>query len=136
MTAEGAAEKVANNAILMAVARVSMALFFPALILVGWVGATTLENQRVTTDALMARVTAVERANAVLEERVTQNRQAMDMAQVATAQRLDRLEGTLVLRMDRLDRSVQNLSSQVSGIASRIPPLTGERGPIAGLDEM
>ena len=120
----GNAQKIAENVILLAIARVSMALSLPLIGFIAWLGGQYLEskfevvNDRVTQveqkagDATVQATRTSDRLIAV-ETKQTQDAVASEKFQSATLQRLDRMSDSLV----GLSNAVAALTASVQSIA-------------------
>ncbi|TPI13885.1 hypothetical protein [Mesorhizobium sp. B4-1-1] len=123
------AQKIADSVLLLAIARVSMALSLPVIGLISWLGSGYLEAK---FDAVNVRVTGVEqKADATAEQTTKINDRliAVETSQTAAQDARGKFESATLARLDRLQDSIIELSKAVAALTATVQADRKERGP-------
>ncbi len=127
MSANTASEKIAENVLLLAIARVSMALALPTIGLLTFFGSQWLDGRidNVTKTADQANVVAV-KANDVAA-RVNDRLIAVETKQVQDMASNERFQNGTLNRLDRVQDSIVGLSNAVSALTATLQAVVEER---------
>jgi hypothetical protein len=124
-------QKIAENVLLLAIARVSMALALPTIGLIAFLGSQWLEgkfdaqanvvNQQITTVTATAT-----RANDVASK-VNDRLIAVEVKQVQDAASSDRFQTSTLTRLDRIQDSLVQLSNTVSALTATLQTIAEDK---------
>lgn len=123
------AQKIADSVLLLAIARVSMALALPTIGLISWLGSGYLEGK---FDAVNVRVTGVEqKAETTADQTAKINDRliAVETGQTAALSAREKFEAATLARLDRLQDSIVSLSNAVAALTATVQADRKERGP-------
>ncbi|RUV20372.1 MAG: hypothetical protein E5X38_07475 [Mesorhizobium sp.] len=121
------AQKIAESVLLLAIARVSMALSLPVIGLISWLGSGYLEGK---FDAVNVRVTAVEQKAEVTGEqaaKINDRLIAVETGQTAALSAREKFEAATLARLDRLQDSIVSLSNAVAALTATVQADRKER---------
>ena len=123
----GNAQKIAENTILTAVARVSMTLALPTICLIFWLGWIYIDAQFEDTngklvDAQRMATTASEKAGKVNERLI-----AVETKQVKDAASSEKFQTATLTRLDRVQDSLVGLSNAVAALTATIQAIESEK---------
>jgi hypothetical protein len=122
------AQKIADSVLLLAIARVSMALALPTIGLISWLGSGYLEGK---FDAVNVRVTGVEqKAETTADQTAKINDRliAVETGQTAALSAREKFEAATLARLDRLQDSIVTLSNAVAALTATVQADRKERG--------
>jgi hypothetical protein len=120
-------EKIAENVLLLAISRVSMALAIPLIGFISWLGSQYLESK---FEIVNDRVAAVERK---ADDASSQASQTNDrLISVETKQSQDALaaakfQDATLTRLDRVQDSLVGLSNTVAALTATLQAITDDR---------
>lgn len=120
-------QKIAENVLLLAVARVSMALSLPLIGFVAWLGGQYLEGK---FDVINDRVTTVEQRASSASNQVTQVNErliAVETKQTQDAASSEKFQGATLTRLDRVQDSIVGLSNAVAALTATLQAVAEER---------
>ncbi|MER9164415.1 hypothetical protein [Mesorhizobium sp. M0715] len=122
-----ASEKIADNVLLLAVARVSMALALPTIGLIVFFGSQWLDGRidAVTKTADQANAVAV-KANDVAAK-VNDRLIAVETKQVQDMAANERFQSGTLTRLDRVQDSIVGLSNAVAALTATLQAVAEER---------
>jgi hypothetical protein len=122
-----ASEKIAENVLLLAIARVSMALALPTIGLLTFFGSQWLDGRidAVTKTADQANVVAV-RANDVAGK-VNDRLIAVETKQVQDMASNERFQNGTLNRLDRVQDSIVGLSNAVAALTATLQAIAEDR---------
>ncbi|TPK42327.1 MULTISPECIES: hypothetical protein [unclassified Mesorhizobium] len=120
-------EKIADNVLLLAIARVSMALAMPTLGLIVFFGSQWLDGRidAVTRTANQANV-AADKANDVAAK-VNDRLIAVETKQVQDMAANERFQNGTLTRLDRVQDSIVGLSNAVAALTATLQAVAEER---------
>ncbi|TPJ60812.1 MULTISPECIES: hypothetical protein [unclassified Mesorhizobium] len=120
-------EKIADNVLLLAIARVSMALAMPTLGLIVFFGSQWLDGRidAVTKTANQANV-AADKANDVAAK-VNDRLIAVETKQVQDMAANERFQNGTLTRLDRVQDSIVGLSNAVAALTATLQAVAEER---------
>lgn len=123
----GNVEKIADNVLLLAAARLSMVLAMPTLGLIAFFGTQWLDGRidAVTKTADQANVVAG-RANEVAD-RVNDRLIAVETKQVQDMAANERFQNGTLTRLDRVQDSIVGLSNAVAALTATLQAVAEER---------
>lgn len=127
MNSNTASEKIADNVLLLAIARVSMALALPTIGLLTFFGSQWLDGRidSVTKTADQANVVAL-KANDVAGK-VNDRLIAVETKQVQDMASNERFQNGTLNRLDRVQDSIVGLSNAVSALTATLQSVVEER---------
>ena len=150
---ESAAEKVAKNHLLLAVARISMVLALPTITLIATMGSNQLESKFVeiqnkidlNQSSVSQKFSAVEKAaesqaTITREENKTQSELvtklsdkliAVETKQTQDAAQLERFQTAVLIRLDRLQDSQVTSSNAISTLTATVQALIEQNRMLA-----
>jgi hypothetical protein len=125
------AQKIAESVLLLAIARVSMALSLPVIGLITWLGSGYLESK---FDAVNVRVNAVEQKADVTAEqaaKINDRLIAVETSQTAALTAREKFETATLARLDRVQDSIVGLSNAVAALTATVQAIADrkERSP-------
>lgn len=111
-----APQKIAENVLLLAVARVSMALSLPMIGLLFWLYSEWRDDklEAIRTQAVAAQQTATDTSETVT--RVSDRLIALETKQVQDTATNDRFQAATLARLDRVQDSIVGLSNAVAAL--------------------
>lgn len=115
-----ATAKIAENVLLLAVARVSMALSLPLIGLISYLGTGYLESK---FDAVNVRVNAVEQKAETASDQATRINDrliAVETNQATAATAREKFENATLSRLDRVQDSIVGLSNAVAALTATV----------------
>ncbi|MER9665572.1 hypothetical protein [Mesorhizobium sp. M0203] len=120
-------QKIAENVLLLAVARVSMALSLPLIAFVAWLGGQYLEGK---FDVINDRVSTVEQRASSASNQVTQVNErliAVETKQTQDAASSEKFQSATLTRLDRVQDSIVGLSNAVAALTATLQAVAEER---------
>ena len=123
----GNAQKIAENVLLLAVARVSMALSLPLIGFMAWLGGQYLESK---FEVVNDRVTVVEKkaGDASMQAIRTNDRLiAVETKQAQDAVASEKFQNATLTRLDRVQDSIVGLSNTVAALTATLQAMTDNR---------
>lgn len=122
-----ASQKIAENVLLLAVARVSMAFSLPLIGFVSWLGGQYLESK---FDVINDRVTTVEQRASSASNQVTVVNDrliAVETTQTQDSASNEKFQGATLTRLDRVQDSIVGLSNAVAALTATLQAVAEER---------
>lgn len=123
----GNAQKIAENVLLLVIARVSMALSLPLIGFIAWLGGQYLESK---FEVVNDRVTQVEQkaGDATLQATRTSDRLiAVETKQAQDAVASEKFQNATLTRLDRVQDSIVGLSNTVAALTATLQAVAEER---------
>jgi hypothetical protein len=123
----GNAQKIAENVMLLAIARVSMALSLPLIGFIAWLGGQYLESK---FEVVNDRVNMVEKraGDASLQATRTNDRLiAVETKQAQDALASEKFQNATLTRLDRVQDSIVGLSNTVAALTATLQAMTDDR---------
>ncbi|MGX9120353.1 hypothetical protein ACWTU6_27360 [Mesorhizobium sp. BHbsci] len=141
----GNAQKIAENVLLLAIARVSMALSLPLIGFVAWLGGQYLDGKFDTQDQKIAsqreatenqaklttaRVETVEKAaQSAIDQagKVNERLISVETKQAQDSASSDKFQAATLTRLDRVQDSIVGLSNAVSALTATMQAIAEQR---------
>lgn len=123
----GNAQKIAENVLLLAIARVSMALSLPLIGFIAWLGGQYLESK---FEVVNDRVTQVEQkaGDATVQATRTSDRLiAVETKQAQDAVASEKFQSATLQRLDRMSDSLVGLSNAVAALTASVQSIADDR---------
>ncbi|HKS72680.1 MAG TPA: hypothetical protein VJQ82_05740 [Terriglobales bacterium] len=120
-------QKIAENVLLQAIARVSMALSLPVIGLIAWLGGQYLEGK---FDIINDRVTAVEKTAAAASDqaiKVNDRLISVETKQAQDAVSSEKFQDATLTRLDRVQDSIVGLSNAVAALTATVQAIADEK---------
>ncbi|WP_192384758.1 hypothetical protein [Mesorhizobium silamurunense] len=121
----GSAQKIADSVLLLAVARVSMALSLPLLGLISYLGTAYLDSK---FEATNQRVTAVEQKTEQVSK-INDRLIAVETNQTASTSSREKFENATLARLDRVQDSIVGLSNAVAALTATVQAMAEQKPP-------
>lgn len=119
--------KIAENVLLLAVARVSMALSLPLIGFVAWLGGQYLESK---FDVINDRVTTVEQRASLASDQVAKVNDrliAVETKQTQDGAASEKFQNATLTRLDRVQDSIVGLSNAVAALTATLQAVAEDR---------
>lgn len=121
------AQKIADNVLLLAIARVSMAFSLPLIGFVAWLGGQYLESK---FDVINDRVTSVEKTAASASDQATKVNDRLITVETKQTQAdtsSEKFQSATLNRLDRLQDSIVGLSNAVAALTATVQAIADEK---------
>jgi hypothetical protein len=126
--ANSTSEKIAENVLLLAIARVSMAFSLPLIGFIAWLGGQYLESK---FEVINDRVTSVEKTAAGASEqaaKVNDRLITVETKQAQDALSNEKFQNATLTRLDRVQDSIVGLSNAVAALTATVQALADDKG--------
>lgn len=125
--ANSTSEKIAENVLLLAIARVSMALSLPIIGFVAWLGGQYLESK---FEVINDRVTSVEKTAAAASDqasKVNDRLITVETKQGQDALSNEKFQNATLTRLDRVQDSIVGLSNAVAALTATVQAIADDK---------
>ncbi|MBZ9986048.1 hypothetical protein LB572_02940 [Mesorhizobium sp. BH1-1-5] len=122
-----ASQKIAENVLLLAVARISMALALPTIGLLFWLYSSWQTDQLQTIRENVASVQQSANGAATQASKLSERLTAVETKQVQDAASSEKFQSATLTRLDRVQDSIVGLSNAVAALTATLQAIEQER---------